>query len=187
MRRVLLLSLALFLPVGLACGDDGGGGGGTTDEATDEATDEDTISLADWIDQADEICLPNDEVIDALEEPPFDPSDDLTDDQLQQAADYLNDRADLEQDTVDSLRDLPAPDESADEINDILDLVQGAIDDTRAAADAAEDGDQDGLEENLDAAGQQFDEASDMTRDLGFQNCGVEESDNTGTGTGAGA
>jgi hypothetical protein len=188
MKRLLALIALFALPAaGLACDDDSGDSATTTDEATDE----ETISLADWIDQADQVCAANDAEVDDVEAPQFGLDEDLSDEQLQEAADYFNEIAAIEQDTVDSLRDLPTPDEGADEVNDTLDLVQGALDDTRAAADAAEDGDQDGLEESLDSAGQQFDDAGEMAADIGLQECGQPGSnnttgDNTGTGgTGA--
>jgi hypothetical protein len=179
MRRLLALCALFALPAaGLACGDDGGGGGGTTDEATDE----ETISLADWVVDADEICGVNDARVDDIEPPPA-PDGDLTDDQLQEIADYLTDVAAIEQETVDSLRALPTPDERADDVTDVLDTVQNAIDDTNEAAAAASGGDQQEAEDLVDAASQQFDDASAQAADLGLQECGQDGGgDNTGDG-----
>lgn len=177
MRRILALCALVALPAaGLACGDDGGGGGGTTDEATDE----ETISLDDWVDQADEICGVNDARVDDIE-PPQVPDQDLTDEELQEVADYLSDVAAIEQETVDSLRALPTPDERADDVTDVLDTVQNAIDDTNEAAAAAGGGDQQEAEDLLQSADQQFDDASATAADLGLQECGQDGGDgNTG-------
>jgi hypothetical protein len=180
MRRLLALCALLAVPAaGLACGDDGGGGGGTTDEATDQ----ETISLDDWVADADEICAANDAEIDDLEAPSFSLEEDLTDDELQQVADFLSDAATIQQETVDSLRALPSPDESAEEVTDVLDTVQNAIDDTNEAATAAGAGDQQEAEDFLQSAGDQFDEASEMAADLGLEECGQDGGGgNTGRG-----
>jgi hypothetical protein len=187
MRRVLLLSLALLFSVGLACDDDGGGGGGTTDEPTDETTDEETISLDDWIEQADEICAANDEEVAAIDQPTFDPfSADLDDAQFQEVADYLNEVIPLEEDLIDDLVALPPPDQDADQVDETITTVQNATDAWAAAAASAENGDGDAYLDALQSGQDLFEEASESAADLGLQECGQDGSDNTGTGTGTG-
>ena len=185
MRRLCVLTAALALPVALvACGDDGGSGSGSgsASTATDESTDEETISLDDWIDQADEACAANDEAVAELDGPEFDPiAPDLTDEQLDQAADYFETVAGLQQDLVDELGELPPPDESAEEVTETLDLVQGGIDDIDAAVDAARDGDADTYNESIENAITQFEDADEAAADLGLQVCGQDAGDNTGS------
>jgi hypothetical protein len=186
MRRFFVMAAALAIPVALvACGDDGGS---SDSDTTDASTDVDTISLDEWIEEADEICASNDDEIEDLDQPSADPSDtDLSDEELEEVSDYLNEISDLQQDTVDSLRALPPPDEDADEVEDTIDLVQAAVDDTRSAAEAAADGDQDEMEEQLSDASEQFDEAGEMASDIGLRECGAgtaSDTGNTGSPTG---
>jgi hypothetical protein len=181
MRRLFVLVAALVLPVGIAaCGDDGGGSGSGSG-STDEATDEEAISLDEWVEQADETCAANDDEVAELESPDFDPTGDLSDEQLEEAADFWEELAGLQQELLDQLREIPPPDEDADEASDTLDIVQGAVDDLNAAVDAARDGDVDAYNEDLENAFDGFDDASAAAADLGLEVCGEEDSDNTGS------
>jgi hypothetical protein len=183
MRRLFVMAAALSLSIALvACGDDGGNGSGSGSAATDESTDEETISLDDWIEQADETCAANDDEVAELDGPEFDPfAPDLDDEQLDQAADYFETVAGLQQELLDELRDLPPPDEDAEEVTETLDLVEGGIEDINVAVEAARDGDADTYSESLDDAVSQFEDADEAAADLGLQVCGQDAGDNTGS------
>ena len=96
---------------------------------------------------------------------------DLSDEALADVGQFLDEASGLHEDVLDSLRELPPPDENADEVEATIGLVQAGVDDTRDAAEAAADGDQDTMEDLLDDASEHFDEASDLAQEHGLQEC----------------
>jgi hypothetical protein len=162
--RPLVVPALAFVVLVASCDDDGG---------------VESISKADWIEQADEICVENDEEIAALDEPTFDASDDLTDEQLEEAADFLEAQDELQEETVDSLEELPPPEETADadEVEEILGVVQQALDDEGRAIDAARDGDAAEFTEFLGSAADEYEEAQQAAADFGLEECGQPNED----------
>jgi hypothetical protein len=151
-----------------ACGDDGG------DTATDSgtATDDDngdTITLAEWVDEADATCATGDTLLATLDRPEAGPfSDELDDEDFEEIAVFLDELAAVQQQILDAFRELPEPDEDADEVEEFLDTMQSYIDDLEAAAEAARDGDADELAESFADSAERRDEAADQADALGL-------------------
>lgn len=145
--RCAIAPLAVTAALGLAgCGGD----------------DEDTIALADWLTQADQICAEADEDLDQEIATFFADTQEPSPEQVEElATDILVPSL---QSQHDELSDLPEPDESADEVDETLDTLQAGIDELEADPSLAATPD----------GPPEIAEATEMAKDLGLEDCGAE-------------
>ena len=165
-RRLAVAGLTLGLALTLgACNDDSGGDGG-------DSGGNGTITLAEWIERADEICAANRDRIGELAAPTFDPADPAaTNEQLAEGADFVDDVAEIQQETLDAISQVDQPDEDADAIADALTTRQAAIDDLHAAAATLRDGDQLAFPAALETANAGAEQAAAQEAALGLEMC----------------
>lgn len=169
MKRLMAVLFAGVLVLA-ACSDDGGSDD-DADATTTTAAEAETISLDEWVEEADAICEEANEAVDEIGEP-----EDL-DDLREMAPDVVE----IFQQQLDDLEALGLPDEQADDVERALELLDEQI----ALIEDLEDAEDEAEVEDIIAEGTELDEeASEIAQDLGLEVCGSDtdsDSDDTDT------
>jgi hypothetical protein len=153
--RSTVAALAVFAACMLAAGcgtDEGGDGAGEAQRLTKE----------EYVEEADAICKEANDRIAALPEP-------QSTDQLAELGQQVIDIGQAELDRLRALRP-PAADEAT--INGAYDLIEQQLGVAADLVDAARNGDLGQVQQLLDQGEQLNDQADQIARDYGFEECG---------------
>jgi hypothetical protein len=140
----LLVAAVAMLP---ACGGDGGGG---------------QLSAAEFRTQADKICADAQTEFEAVEQPQSE----------EELTEYLQKVVPILRDQVEKLDDLNPPDELQEDWDRAIELNRESLEKAEEAQQAAEDGDQQRVQEILEEADTNEEELDQLAQDLGLQTCG---------------
>jgi hypothetical protein len=121
-------------------------------------------SKEEFIEEADAICAANSDEADALEQP--------SDAPLEQLAPYFEEIRKIQEDEVQELEALEAPDEDADLLDDFLGTQRELATNFATMSESASSGDQDGFDSALVDATTVQSRATELAQDYGFENCG---------------
>lgn len=135
-----------------ACGDDG-----------------DQLTKAEYIAAADELCAEADETLDEMGDP--ESIDDLVE-QLEAGKEVYEQLAA----DIDALED---PDEGEEQADEIFDLLDDIIDELDEVIEVAETEDPVAIQEAIEEIEEISEEADELARDFGFEECGVDDEEDT--------
>lgn len=149
MRLALLLSFASGVILAAGCGGEGGGDRLTRDE---------------FVSRAEEICEEYDGRIEEIPEPESE----------EQLGEYTDELVQIVEEGVAEFRELRPPEELQDEYDRWMESNEEAVDAARELDQAVEEGDAGRLTEIQAEAEQKEEEADELARDLGLEECATD-------------
>jgi hypothetical protein len=152
-----------LLLLGACSSDDGDDSADDTVKET-TTTEAEAIAFADWQEAADELCEESDEAIAEL--PEIESTEDF--------ADVGPDALEIAQDQYDEMVELGLPDEQADVVEEVLELLEEQLALTEDLIAAAEEGDEDAVEEILAEGTELEEQLADLADDLELEVCGQD-------------
>jgi hypothetical protein len=126
-------------------------------------------SKEDFISDADAICKDAEEKTDELEDPQ----------NVEEVPEWADEVLDIAEESQGELEDLDPPSEVEDDFNTYLDNIDEGIELFEEVRDAGEAGDEERVQELLtsDEIEELDDENEELAKDIGFNDCGQEGSD----------
>jgi len=134
--------------------------------------DSDTISLDDWVKKFEAVCQPASQALDEVQPPEslegVSDLSALTDEQIAEIGDYLEELQAIISPAVDSIADAGTPDEKADQAEEYLELARTYEDQIQSAIDSAQSGDVEQLQKDLESSGQDDERDTELKDELGI-------------------
>ncbi len=137
-----------------------------------------TISLDDWVKKVETVCQPAAQASSEVQPPEsltgVSDLSALTDAQIAEIGDFLEELQAIVSPAVDSIADVGTPDEKADQAEEFLETLRAFEDQIQSAIDSVQSGDNEQLQKDLESSGQDDERQTELEKELGIS-CGSEQ------------